>query len=1120
MINAYENFVQQLNMGEGKTSVVIPLLAVSLATSEKVVRVNVLRSLLNTNIELLVDKLGGLLNRRVYIVPCRRDINFNPLKILRVYTECLLGRGLMLTTPEHRLSLNLKTLEHCRKKSEEALNFYQLRCWHQKHICDVLEEADEILNVKYQVVYTLGEQLHFDGGALMWVISQAVLKLVNKFGEKTFQKYGEDCIEHYVEKSRYDSFSHIRFLTNNKEVYDYMCRLIVDSILNNEVPEISVAAKLKRSDKSFARLFLTSNDISDAEMNKRFSKLFVKNNVLKEELLILRGILIFEVLHMALQKRWRVNFGVSLSNTSSQMAVPFRAKDVASERTEFGHPDMVILLTQISYYMSDKCTNKEVAYGQWIKAIGIDKVPNYLHELNGVNLDSIEQKEHLYSLLRYSMSVVNFWLNRVVYPREAKQFPFKISTSAWDLCLKTQFEAESKNFTTGFSGTNESQLLLPLTIIQNDLPKISGTNAMVLSFLLQPENKTCYYINSCVEKLEECILKKLIETKACVLIDVGALMLKLDNKKVAQEWLRMSLASEVYAAVYLDTEDRLMVCDRKGRTSLLTVSPYLHSLDKCVIYLDDVHTRGTDLKFPMNAIACVTLGKGLTKNRLVQACMRMRLLGKGHSVYFCASKDVHTSIVSQMKSCDIVPEAVDVLRWALINSCNAIRDGLLQWSSQGIRYATKEAVEYSMFKNSTTEYNTLDNVTLDSLQELGNMCSEEEVICLNKFYGGSRSLESIPKIVQSSLDKRVKLFNEKNIATIVERLTMSGADIISRINKFVSKYKRFANILDEEQERELEAELEEERQVERPGSQTPHKPKLSKQVRDLVETGIITNENAEILPIHKVFQNTNRISKLMPVYGLSPNFMVTNEFTMVIEDIDSGDDFLFEISWVIVVAYKNHLGPATYVLISSFEANELLPIFRSIKENRGVRLHMFAPRLRRGQCILINQSSLALPDSKGELLDGDINAQFFVLGGSLFFLTKEEENAYSNFVRTSLFNECAKVFFDNRIGYNKNSYDNMVGCDKDSLDNRNGCDKEVLLNESSQCFSVTLENKSFDISQQLDEIQNLTNLLKEIRRNADAYLNKWYKIALALAKTFDIDEKKPRICGVQKHIDN
>ena len=32
-----------------------------------------------------------------------------------------------------------------------------------------------------------------------------------------------------------------------------------------------------------------------------------------------------------------------------QMAVPFRAKDVAPERTEYGHPDMQLSLTYAHY---------------------------------------------------------------------------------------------------------------------------------------------------------------------------------------------------------------------------------------------------------------------------------------------------------------------------------------------------------------------------------------------------------------------------------------------------------------------------------------------------------------------------------------------------------------------------------------------------------------------------------------------------------------------------------------------------------------------------------------------------------------------------------------------------
>ena len=32
------------------------------------------------------------------------------------------------------------------------------------------------------------------------------------------------------------------------------------------------------------------------------------------------------------------------------LAVPYRAKDIPAQRAEFGHPDIVIILTCLSYY--------------------------------------------------------------------------------------------------------------------------------------------------------------------------------------------------------------------------------------------------------------------------------------------------------------------------------------------------------------------------------------------------------------------------------------------------------------------------------------------------------------------------------------------------------------------------------------------------------------------------------------------------------------------------------------------------------------------------------------------------------------------------------------------------
>lgn len=68
-------------------------------------------------------------------------------------------------------------------------------------------------------------------------------------------------------------------------------------------------------------------------------------------LLALRGLLSFDILKLALMRRWRVNYGVN-ENGKRKIAVPFKAKDVANEVTEFGQPDIAICYTQLSYYYS------------------------------------------------------------------------------------------------------------------------------------------------------------------------------------------------------------------------------------------------------------------------------------------------------------------------------------------------------------------------------------------------------------------------------------------------------------------------------------------------------------------------------------------------------------------------------------------------------------------------------------------------------------------------------------------------------------------------------------------------------------------------------------------------
>jgi hypothetical protein len=74
----------------------------------------------------------------------------------------------------------------------------------------------------------------------------------------------------------------------------------------------------------------------------------------------------------------------------------------------------------------------------------------------------------------------------------------------------------------------------------------------------------------------------------------------------------------VRAAVYFDDRNELFVLSRDGFREPLALSPLANQMDQCLVYLDEAHTRGTDLVLPMDYRAAVTLGPSLTKDRLVQ----------------------------------------------------------------------------------------------------------------------------------------------------------------------------------------------------------------------------------------------------------------------------------------------------------------------------------------------------------------------------------------------------------------------------------------------------------------------------------------------------------------------
>ena len=109
-----DNVVMQLNMGEGKSSCIVPMAAVALADGMKLVRIIVAKPQSQQMKQMLISKLGGLLDRRVYYMPISRllKLDSSGAKAIRaILKDCMDNGGVLLVQPEHILSLQLMAPE-------------------------------------------------------------------------------------------------------------------------------------------------------------------------------------------------------------------------------------------------------------------------------------------------------------------------------------------------------------------------------------------------------------------------------------------------------------------------------------------------------------------------------------------------------------------------------------------------------------------------------------------------------------------------------------------------------------------------------------------------------------------------------------------------------------------------------------------------------------------------------------------------------------------------------------------------------------------------------------------------------------------------------------------------
>lgn len=556
--------------------------------------------------------------------------------------------------------------------------------------------------------------------------------------------------------------------------------------------------------------------------------------------------------------------------------------------------------------------------------------------------------------------------------------------SAWDLCSD-----QLEHCVTGFSGTNDTKKILPLPIAQNDLEQLKETNENMRKILLQPENQSYEALPANVSGKQ--IIDKLVAKQIPVLLDSGALMLELTNEQVAIEWLSKA-GPNFEASVYFDSNDVLQTIDRKGIKTEFDCSVYRENLKSCLVYLDDAHTRGTDLKFPPEWKACVTLSGDMTCDKTVQSCMRMRQLGKGQSISFWASHEADVRIrgTNNLSKNDRITNE-HVISFIRHNSKQFVINNMIHWTASSVNY-TKKLIAHKLYENVNHRR---------SMEELYDICVDGEFTMLSEMYGDKKE-SMLVEVAWAKYDKlSAKYGQNKQIESIIRD---KQANVNDKLKELAPNVKKFSNALDEEQEKELELEQEKENQraVERPKPGRPEVPNFNANLEQLILNGVtseIGDDMKKTYTLLSVGESLTLIrwrNKLHYFRGDVENvwgshLFVTNDFQTVSY---ASNQFLRPVWWIAHI--KNPFGKNISVLLSSYECDRLLPTFR---KSFNSKLIMYRPRLSKLHSNLVHNKRLQVTKMiKNDTIDIRDEVQIEVYSGAMYFQSEAEQNAYCGFL--------------------------------------------------------------------------------------------------------------------------
>ncbi|KJK78542.1 hypothetical protein H634G_06240 [Metarhizium anisopliae BRIP 53293] len=909
-----QNSIMQLNMGEGKSSVIVPIIATSLCRKGNLVRLIVTRSQFAQMSQIMTARLGGLLGRRIYHLPISRNMTLTEAsvgKLHKIIQDCVESKGILIVQPEQILSLDLMISDYSSKCSDKAREvLYDIKHLLDDSCRDIVDESDDVFSPRYELVYPLGKEQPIDFARERCSIISQILTIACNKAEAILEEMPGGLVISPMGPGRYPKLSLV-----TREASELLERRIAEEICLTGLIGFSISQTSSFSTYKEKILEFWTNRALKETTREFIEKDLCWAPQMTSFLFLIRGLIACGVLSAALRDRFRVNYGLDKARMpKTDLAVPYRAKDTPSVGSEYSQPDTVITKTYLAYYydgLNDRdltetlmhllqSDRSHIEYQEWVKAA--PDLPKAWHDVKGINLEDTQLcKRDLFPHLRSLRVCIDYYLSYIVFPKQLREYSEKISASGWDIGRFKEL------VTTGFSGTHDLKPLLPLTMRQQDLISQAHTDALVLEKMLGLHNHTHLLDPPNSTRISEDFLQKIAtqEPDIRVIIDVGAYLIDLTNEQVARTWLGILHGRNVMidAAIYCDDNGDLTVLDRHGKTESLQLSPFARQMERCVVFLDEAHSRGTDLKLPSTS------------------CMRMRLLGDGQSVIYCVPNDIQSQIKASANRSTKQPLSIeDIIYWSIQQTAIETGQLLPVWAKQGRRYV----------QQSKTWAQIRESPDMSLRRASANTFKETGIRTIKSLYQPQNSF-NIPT-------------DDDNEMTVLIHERLKEFQHLGAVDNGCSEEREQQRETEQEQEHEVEAQVTEQRHLHRSRICSVATHEVHADVEAFVKFGTLRDHGVGIIGAFTSLSDTTAALQF-DLRNFPSQLKVSKDFANVVRETagtsqERCDLFKRPIHHILTTAGER--GMITNMLIiSPYEAESL---YKMIEKSKTTKLHIYAAR--------------------------------------------------------------------------------------------------------------------------------------------------------------------------------